>query len=764
MPRPRVADTTGYLWAEPGEERTGLIAEVAPEVPGRRTYSFVVPDALSARVSLGHRVQVPLGRSGRLVQGFVVRLGRATWDATLRPIDSVVDPDSFLTQELIDLGREIALHYACPLGRALKAMTPEAARRQRGLASVRYARLARPMTDIVQAEHRISAKRRALLERLAASASDVAVNELLSSEGVSAAVLRAIVKAGWVGITTRKEERTEVLDKQPVVEPDFCLNDEQENALNRITTRMDNGGFGVTLIHGVSGSGKTELYIRAMQRAVATGAQGILLVPEIVLTTQLVGRITSRFETVAVLHSGQSETQRSLAWRQVAAGERSIVIGTRSAVFAPCPSLGIICVDEEQETSFKNMQAPRFHVRDVAIMRGKHLNIPIVLGSATPSVETWFNSEHRETYQRVSLRRRVNDRPMPKIHIIDMRDEFADLRRMVVLSRVTERLLSETLSRGEQAMLLINRRGFADRLCCLSCKTRLRCPNCSVGLVVHRVAGRSICHYCRSQIPTPDTCPNPSCGEKLVQMGLGTQRVEDVVAARFPDAKVRRVDSDTMTHRDHYQQIVDDFENRRIDVLVGTQMIAKGLDFPFVSFVGVIDADIGAVAADFRAQERLFQLMTQVAGRAGRARTEGRVAVQTSMPDLPALQHAARHDYESFVTEELELRRRVGLPPFRRIARIVLSDPREQKARQEADALGQRIRESLTALALPDADVLGPNPCVLPRLRSRYRYELLVRTRDASSMRRLTAHLDQKRALNTRASSTMIDVDPVSLT
>ena len=765
MPRRAPSGTTGHLWIEEGDQREGMIAEVAPVVAfTHQTYSFAVPASMEAMLSLGRRVLVPLRRGGQLVQGFVVNLDRGVWDSTLRPIDAVVDAASFLTPELITLGREIARHYVCPLGRTLKALTPEAVRQERGLRTVRYARLKQPLEQIRESGERVTAKRQAILEMLAGAAEPIPVERLRRDLGASSSVLRDMEAKGWIEITKRKEvdDRADPAGP-PLQEPGFELNDEQRGALESINGRIDARSFSVTLLFGVSGSGKTEVYIQAIRRVVAAGGQAILLVPEIVLTTQLVQRLAARFADVAVNHSGLTDARRSLMWRQVEAGDKKVVIGTRSAVFAPCPRLGLICVDEEQETSYKNLQAPRFHVRDVAIMRAKLRGIPIVLGSATPSIESWSNSVHHGDWQRLVIRRRVKALPMPKVYIIDMRDEHAELKRGVILSRSMERLLGETLERGEQGLILINRRGFATRVYCPACKARIECPNCSAGLVVHASTGEMLCHYCRRRTPMPTVCPSAGCGEPLVQLGLGTQRVEGVLAERFPQARIERVDSDTMKHRRHYQRIVDDFERRKIDVLVGTQMIAKGLDFPFVSFVGVVDADPAAVAGDFRAEERLFQLITQVAGRAGRAGAAGQVVVQTTMPEMPALRFALRHDYESFAGHEIDLRRKVGLPPFRRLSRIVLSHERDATARQEAEALAERITEAISALALESTDVLGPNPCLLARLRGRYRHELLLRTLNASAMRQLLAHLQESKVLRTKAQSMIIDVDPVAL-
>ena len=758
-----IQNKSGRLWIEEGEQRRGPIAEVAPLIPVSQTYSFSIPDSIVSGIRLGQRVTVPIGRRARPVTGFVVGLDEGPWDQTLRPIHDLVDSESFLTSELIALGREMSEHYVCPLGQTLKALTPEAVRLSRGLKTVRYARLtACGSTALKEDARTLSSKRGAVLAVLSTCDGAIPVQELLDRSEASDSVLRAVVKKDWVTIEKRAELGEQPSERSVIEEPDYVLNEEQRQALSVITQQISTGDFGVTLLHGVSGSGKTEVYIHAMRRVLDEGRQAILLVPEIVLTTQLVGRLSKRFERVAVLHSGLSGSQRSVMWRHIATGANNVVIGTRSAVFAPCPNLGLICVDEEQETSYKNLQAPRFHVRDVAIMRARLKGIPVLLGSATPAVETFYHSEHRSEYRKVVIARRVRDRPLPKVHLIDMRDELATRKRALVVSEPMRRMMSETLERGEQAILLMNRRGMAHRIFCPSCKMRVTCPRCQVGLVAHRTTGESVCHYCLSRIPTPKICSNVNCREPLLYLGLGTQRVEDVLHELFPQARIARVDSDTMTHRDHYRQIVDDFSARKIDVLVGTQMIAKGLDFPFVSFVGVVDADATGLAFDFRAQERLFQLITQVAGRAGRADVPGRVVVQTAAPDIPALKYAANHDYEGFVREELATRKRVGLPPFRRLARIVLSHVHDATARADARTIAERILATIETQEMRYADVLGPNPCALKRLRGKYRHDMLVRTLNASKLRELMGQLYSSGALKTKSTLT-VDVDPVAM-
>lgn len=740
------------------------MAEVAPVAPVFKTYSFAVPDQLADRIALGHRVQVPVGRRGNLAAGFVIGLDRRTWDSPLRPIDSLVDDASYLSPDLVLLAREMSVHYHCPLGRTLKAITPEAVRRGRGLRRVSYVRPAWTLEQIEAAGKRVNPARRTVLELLTGGPSAIGIHELSQRASVSRTLIRKMAADGLLALEVRDEEADDAETPPGAAEePQFRLNADQQTAIEAIEQDLSASAFRVILLFGVSGSGKTEIYIHAIRRVLAAHRQAILMVPEIVLTTQLAQRLARRLPRVAILHSGLTEAARSRMWRQIAAGERDVVIGTRSAVFAPCPDLGLIVVDEEQEPSFKNLQAPRFHVRDAAIMRAKQRNIPVVLGSATPSVEIWHRSQRREDHRLLTLPQRIRDLPMPQVHIMDMDQESAEMKRPVILSRILEKLLRETLDRGEQAILLMNRRGYATRVYCAACRTPITCPNCNVNLVVHSAGSFSVCHYCRLHVPIPRVCSVVTCGGRLVFQGMGTQKIERALAETFPTARVRRVDSDTMRRRQDYELVVSEFEKRQIDVLVGTQMIAKGLDFPFVSFVGVFEAGASAFG-DFRAHERLFQLITQVAGRAGRADVPGKVVVQVNgETNSPALQHALAHDYESFAREELAIREQVGWPPFRRVARAVLSHQREQTAADAAEALAAAARAAIARFDLSNADVLGPSPCLLSRIRGKYRHDLLLRTRGTSDLRRLLQHLEESGGLRIKAATLVLDVDPVDL-
>ena len=464
-------DTSGRLWIEQGEDATGPVATVALIGPIERTYSYRLTDEQAASLTPGRRVNVPVGKRGRLMLGFCLSVDQGRWDHTLRAVDSFADDESFLSGEMLELGAWISKHYACPLGRTLGALVPEDVRKKRGYVLRRYVRLHGPIEEVVS---RIGPKQRAVLDRLAELDGGIEINRLSEETGASKATIRALETKRWVQIHEQREASPAPNFDIASTEPDYDLNIDQQAALGEARNMLAAQAFRVMLLFGVSGSGKTEVYIHAMRQVLQSGRQVILLVPEIALTTQLVKRLASRFERVAVIHSGLSGVQRSLTWQAIRSGEKQVVIGTRSAVFAPCPDLGLIVVDEEQETSYKNLQAPRFHVRDVAVMRGRQLSIPVLLGSATPSLETWRNCTEKAHYQRVDLPRRVRDLPLPSVTVFDMNDEYQEKTGVPLLSRVLVRRLGETLDRKEQAVLLLNRRGFASWLACSACKLRLQ--------------------------------------------------------------------------------------------------------------------------------------------------------------------------------------------------------------------------------------------------------------------------------------------------
>jgi len=744
------------MFVTEGIERVGLIATVATIAPIDKTYSYLIPDELAERVRPGVRVRVPIGARGTMQPAFCVAVSRGPWDTTLKPIDAVLDERPLLSDKLLELGEWIGRYYACPLGHTLRAMLPTGVRRAAGATSVRFARL------VAEDSAGLTKKQIAAIAALRAGGGEMRVEDLYKAAGCGAGVIRALAASGRIAIEERVDIGQPRLEAVEQAEPTFELDADQKNAVARVAAALDAGAFRVQVLFGVTGSGKTEVYVRAMRRAIVAGRQCILLVPEIALTTQTVQRMSRRFSRVVVLHSSLTDVQRSRVWAAIAAGRIDLVIGTRSAVFAPCPRLGLIVVDEEHEPSFKNLAAPRYHTRDVAIKRAQLESIPIVLGSATPSLETWLNARNQPHYELVRLPHRVKGLPLPHVHLVDMREEHRARRGVHLLSRAMEEHLSAVLRRGEQAVLLLNRRGFASFLFCPVCDTPVVCPNCSVHMVFHATTGFAHCHYCHERMIVPNRCAMAGCGGHLVRFGIGTQRVEAELGEKFPQARVARLDSDAMKRPEDYARVLGEFEARRLDVLVGTQMVAKGLDFPFVSFVGVVTADTALAIPDFRAAERTFQLVLQVAGRSGRSEIGGDVLVQTFMSDLAVIRRAVRHDYEGFATAELASRKKARLPPHTRMVRFVLSDARLTRLEKAAREFSETVRETLAKYGV-EADVFEPQACALPRLRNQYRYEVLVRFATGKEMLKGVDALRGANVIRAKVQTIVVDVDPVAL-
>ncbi len=622
--------------------------------------------------------------------------------------------------------------------------------------TVRVARLTADGRKRLAAGAGLGRRQREALERLGAAAGELAV-PALTAAGVPAGTLRRLVELGAVTIAS------EVVERQPgAVEPPGApeppartLTPRQRQVVEALEGAAGSGDFEVALLHGVTGSGKTEVYARLARAAVARGRQALVLVPEIALTPAIAARLRPAFGArVAVQHSGLSAGARHDQWHRIRRGEVDVVVGTRSAVFSPLPSVGLIVVDEEHDASYKQDESPRYHGRDVAIMRGKRDGALVVLGSATPSLES---ARHAETgrYRRFALPQRIGNRPLPAVRIVDMREELAAHGPDAVLSAPLAEAVDDRLARGEQALVLLNRRGFAASLLCRGCGKTLECPDCSVSLTFHRAIGRARCHYCGYSRPRPDACPGCS-GKVLEHVGFGTERVQAELERRWPAARVARLDRDTVRRRGGAARLLQRVARRELDVLVGTQMVAKGHDFPGVTLVGVVSADIGLGVADFRAAERAFQLLTQVAGRAGRGSVPGEAIVQTLHPGHYAIRHACDQAYAPFYQEELRFRRALRYPPVVSLVSAIVQGQVRDRAAQDAAGLAARLRAARGRFT-----VLGPAPAPLARLRGRYRMQLFLKGGRRAEMREavlrvLDEHPRLKRCV-------VVDVDPVSM-
>lgn len=762
------------------------IIRVAMESAADTEFDYLAPEGLWP-IRVGQRVEVPFGKGNRVETGFCVVADvpreKSFAGGRLKSVLRRVDEEPLLGTELMELATWISDYYVCPLGQVLAAMVPGAVKRAAGIRSRRCLYLGQAWEE--KAASLKGAKQKRIVEvlrrRQAVSVeSAVEAAELLEAADCGAAVLKKLADEQIVRIAQKK-----VFADLPVVPALFAevggdaraaitLNEDQRIGLEQILGRIRTGKFGVTLLHGVTDSGKTELYIRAIEEVVRQGKAAIVLLPEIALTTQTVQRFAARFERVAVLHSGLTAGQRNQQWQKVRAGQTDVVIGARSAIFAPVPKLGLVVVDEEHEPSYKQDSVPRYHGRDVAIKRAQLAGAHCILGSATPSLETIQNCKTRDSYSLVRLPKRVMDLPMPQMKLVDMRDSSVKENHLALLSNPLAAELARVLERKEQAILLLNRRGYSNFVFCPSCRHTLQCRNCDTSLTFHKLKkpmpgvttatgshmahGYAVCHYCLAQTLVPQDCP--VCGRKMAMIGVGSQRLEEELAKRFPQARVARVDSDSMGSQDYYR-LLQEFGQGQIDILAGTQILAKGLHFPNVTLVGVVSADTCLYIPDFRANERTFQLTSQVAGRAGRSEKKGVVFVQTYFPEQPAVKFAMAQDFEGFVREELKHRQACDLPPFWRLAIVMLRDEKYERAEAAAARMRQRIDQIVQQQRL-QTKIRGPMPAVISRIQRFHRLQIIVQAPDAVTMRRLFATLRADKPIRPAAKIT-IDIDPVNL-
>jgi len=763
------------------------IIRVAMESAADTEFDYAVPEELWPIV-VGQRVEVPFGKKNKIEKGFCVladvprekSFAGGKDGGRLKSIIRRADEEPLLGPQLMELAFWISDYYVCPLGQVLAAMIPGAVKRGAGIRKRRCVYLGVAWEEMLGGLKGAKQKRivEVLRERQAVGAdSAIDAGELLEAADCGAAVLKKLADERVVRIVQRK-----VFADLPVVPEgmmpaeahEVTLNEDQRVGLEQIVKQVQTGRFGVTLLHGVTDSGKTELYVRAIEEVVRGGKAAIVLLPEIALTAQTVQRFAARFERVAVLHSGLTPGQRNQEWQKVRAGLTDVVIGARSAIFSPVGNLGLVVVDEEHEPSYKQDSAPRYHGRDVAIKRAQLAGAHCILGSATPSLETLQNCRMRDSFSLVRLPKRVMDLPMPEMKLVDMRESSVKEHPLSLLSNPLAERLAEVLGRKEQAILLLNRRGYSNFVFCSSCRHTLQCRNCDTSLTFHKLKkplanvttitgshmeqGYAICHYCLAQTLVPRDCP--LCGKKMTMIGVGSQRLEEELGRRFPEAKVARVDSDSMASQDYYR-LLQEFGQGRIDILAGTQILAKGLHFPNVTLVGVVSADTCLYIPDFRANERTFQLTAQVAGRAGRSEKRGVVFVQTYFPEQPAVKFAMAQDFEGFVREEMKHRQACDLPPFWRLAIVMLRDQKFEKLEVAANAMRLRIDDAVQRHRL-EAKVRGPMPAVISRIERFHRIQIIVQTPDAATMRKLFSTIRADRPIRP-AVKISVDIDPVNL-
>ncbi len=741
-------------------ETPPLFVDVVFDRPLDSAYTYGVPENLRDSVAIGKRVECSFGRGANTTTGYIIRVADIPPAVETKPILKVLDEEPLLDDALLKLTRWMADYYLCGWGQVLHAVVPAGVRGKAGTKSVAFIE-AVPPNELPPISPSVTPKQKRVLEIVQASAEILELADLAKKAECTPAVVTGLVNKGLLRKSRQRVERLpDRLAASNEVHEAPMLNADQQTVWAPIEERLKSGGFQAFLLRGVTGSGKTEIYLRAIEEAVKRGREAIVLVPEISLTPQTLERFRGRCGSVAVQHSHLTDSERAVDWRHIAAGRVQVVVGARSAVFAPTRKLGLIILDEEHETSFKQDSTPRYHARDVAVLRAQMENVPVILGSATPSLESWYRAASGE-YALLTMARRIENRPLPPVQLIDLKLEPKRPGGYRAIGPSLEQALREAIQSGGQALVLLNRRGFSTHVHCPGCGYVAQCQHCDLALTFHREKAKLVCHYCGAQERPMTQCPTCK-GEAIRYQGLGTEKLHAELDALFPQFVIQRMDSDTMAKSGSHQRVFDSFRDGSIHILVGTQMIAKGLDFPNVTLVGVVNADVGLHLPDFRAAERTFQLLAQVAGRTGRGPKGGKVMVQTYAPDHPCIRLAAEHDFPAFAKLELGFRREHQYPPYQKMARVIIRSEDAAKAGAFADQLAGSFRIAAGRLPSGAIRVLGPAECPVFKLHDFHRYHFQLQSESSGHLQKV---LREGMAVSKPPSGVefQIDVDPYSM-
>jgi primosomal protein N' (replication factor Y) (superfamily II helicase) len=711
-----------------------LYARVITDEPTAKELDYSIPESFTGKVHIGSRVKVPV-RSREMLATVVALVDTPSVPAP-KCIAALISESPILNKSLLALARWMAEYYCCSVEAAIRAVLPQVIRKaELGFKRERIVSVNSELTEEEFEKFSTKAPRQAEVLRLALEiAEPLRWRELQLRAATTDRTIQHLVDRGLLRVELETADRDPYANERFVPSTAFELNSGQKQALEIVVESIKANDSRPILLHGITGSGKTEVYLQAIDLCLSQGFGALVLVPEISLTPQTVEHFKMRFpsELIAVLHSHLSAGERHDEWHKLNSGRARVAIGARSAVFAPVQHLGLIVVDEEHETSYKQEEAPRYHARDLAVVRAQLDRCAILLGSATPSLESYQNARNGK-YRLVHLTSRVDDRQLPLIRVVDMRQEYLKQKHLPLISSSLANAIETRLAKKEQTILFLNRRGFATSLVCNQCGHVCECPNCSVALTFHLGEDRLKCHLCGHIAVAPRKCPK--CSDSSIRFaGYGTEKVEGAVRKIFPSATVARMDADSMTRKDAYRQILQAFRTGKIDILVGTQMIAKGLDFPNVTLVGIINADIGLYMPDFRAGERTFQLLTQVAGRAGRGDMAGEVYVQSSTPFSPSIQFARHHNFDGFWEQEIEFRERCDYPPFLHLLMVHIRSEHQRRAQFTAETIQRRISEQLE----PGVTLHPVVPAPIERSKGYYRFQILLRTK---SIRRLSKNI-----------------------
>lgn len=700
--------------------------------------------------------------------GVVVDKRRGESDG-LKTVARVLDPEPILAPDLLKLGLWISDYYFAPLGEALRVMLPPSllsTRSARGQQAKQPwpVRKLQAVVRIHSTSEKLSPRQQEVLRFLQAQKLPVPVQDVVRKANCSSAVITMLVEKAVLSVEAIEVTRSPWTEEVKASNP-HSLMPGQRQIVDKIVKLLEKRQFASLLLHGVTASGKTEIYLQAIREVLKSGQSALALVPEIGLTPQLSRQFRSWFGSqVAILHSGLSAGERFDQWRRIRSGAARVVVGTRSAVFAPVVRLGLMIVDEEHDSSYKQGELPRYHARDAALKRGQMEGAVVVLGSATPQLETYYRAREKGIHHLAALNSRILDRPLPTVHIVDMRVEFQKHGRAVILADLLREAIGSRLHDGEQVLILLNRRGYSSAVLCRSCGHTELCTNCSISLTYHQDLDRLNCHYCGYARSVPSRCSQ--CGKEFIYfLGEGTEKVQEWLCRHFPEARVDRLDRDRVRRKGSFERVLGDFARGKTDILVGTQMIAKGHDFPNVTLVGVLGADQGLRMADFRAAERTFQLLTQVSGRAGRGDRSGDVIIQTYYPNHYSLKHACRQNYVNFYQSELSFRKRFRYPPFTALANLLITGTIRQQAWELAQEVAAHLLHFRRETSSPERmRVLGPAPAAREKLKKGFRFQILIKTTSRAELRKVLRHtMNQLACQKKKLKSVTIDIDPIDL-
>ena len=712
------------------------------------TFTYHIPDELIDLVEVGRKVHVPFGN--QKINGFVVGISNEPVETEVKDIIDVVTKELKLNTELLELGKYIKEKTLCSLISAYQTMLPTSMKVSN---SKEDYNLNKTYIEINATDNEINA----FINTMAKKAKkQVELLELIYENGttlkkeVNSSSLKKLLELGLVKEVKRSEYRINPID---ILSDEYKLNNEQESAFNKIKESFNtNKTF---LLHGITGSGKTEVYMHLISEVIKQDKCAIMLVPEISLTTQIVERFYSRFGSdVAIFHSSLSDGEKYDEYKKIMNGEVHVVVGTRSAIFTPVKSLGLIIIDEEHSTNYKQENNPKYHALDMAKWRSNYHNCPLILGSATPSLETMARAQ-KGVYEYLTLNKRIGSSILPKINIVDMSLEYK--KRNMILSEELQVKIMKTLEKHEQVMLLINRRGYSTFMTCLSCGFTYKCPHCDISLTYHKSSNHLRCHYCGYTVIKSDICPN--CHEKAIgEYGLGTEKVEEFVSKLYPSYKVVRMDTDTTSRKGMHSKIIKAIENHEYDIIIGTQMIAKGLDFPRVTLVGVINADESLNIPDFRSGEATFSLLTQVSGRAGRSDLRGEVIIQTFNPDNKTLQYVKENDYLGNYIYEMNVRHMLNYPPYCYLISMKITSKEYEEARNEANKIAVYLRKELASTSI----VLGPTTASPFKINNNYRFQVIIKYKKDPNLNKTLEFIDKQYSINKKISLD-IDIDPLRI-